>query len=427
MTQVNRRRFLERSLQTLGAAGAGAAAVAAGEGDAARAAPDPTPDLLAQNRALGLRDLSVRVPFDGLHQSGVLTARPAQATYVALDCLAPSAGELFSALQTLSHRARQLTQGTDAGAAPIDEPPPDCGILGAYDAPDSLTVNVSFGHSLFDDRYGLHRHRPAHLTPMRPFTHDALEPARCGGDVLLQIAAGQRDTVMHTVRELLRATSGMLTVRWMIDGFTTAQRSRDPRSGARNLFAFHDGTANPPSDDAAMMDRLVWARRGGDEPAFSAHGTYVVVRVIRQLVEFWDRVGLLEQERMIGRDRTSGAPLGGTSQFQSPDLASDPHGRRIPLSAHIRLANPRTPQTADQRMIRRSYNYDRGIDGAGNLDCGLLFTAYNQDPRRQFETVQRRLEAEPMVDYIRPEGGGYFFAPRGARSSGDWVGSGLLS
>ena len=423
MTGVSRRRFLTRSLTTLGAGGAGAAAVALSDGGAAHAADDGS--LLAQSRRLGLRELEVRVPFDGRHQAGVLTTRPAQATYLALDAIAPVRAQLFEALQALSTRARQLAQGTAAGVAAVDEPPPDSGVLGGWDAPDSLTVNVSFGHSLFDGRYGLAGHRPRHLTPMRAFAHDELDPARCGGDVLLQIAAGQRDTVMHTVRELMREVGGALAVRWMLDGFQAAHRDRDPRSSTRNLFAFRDGTANPPSHDAAMMDRLVWAQRGAGEPPFAADGTYVIVRIIRQHVEFWDRVGMIEQERIIGRERLSGAPLGGDSEFQNPDFASDPHGRRIPLDAHIRLANPRTPATADQRMIRRSYSYDRGVDEAGDLDCGLIFTAYNQNPRRQFETIQARLENEPMIDYITPVGGGYFFAPRGARGPGDWVGSGL--
>lgn len=424
MTELNRRRFLNRSLATLGAGGAGAAAVALSHvGGAAHAAP--TDDLVEQSRRLGLRELDVRIPFDGVHQSGVLTPRPAQATYVALDSIATGPAQLFEALRSLSTRARQLAEGTAAGATVVDEPPADSGILGAWDAPDSLTVNIAFGHTLFDDRYGLRRHRPRHLTPLRAFADDELDPARCGGDVLLQIAAGQRDTVAHTVRELMREVNGSLAVRWMLDGFRTVQRDRDPRASPRNLFAFRDGTANPPSHDAALMDRLVWAERGAGEPRFAADGTYVVVRVIRQHVEFWDRVGLLEQERMIGRERVSGAPLGGSGEFQNPDFASDPRGRRIPLSAHIRLANPRTPATADERLIRRSYNYDRGVDAAGNLDCGLIFTAYNQNPHRQFERIQVRLENEPMNDYITPVGGGYFFAPRGARGPGDWVGSGL--
>jgi deferrochelatase/peroxidase EfeB len=41
--------------------------------------------------------------------------------------------------------------------------------------------------------------------------------------------------------------------------------------------------------------------------------------------------------------------------------------------------------------------------------------------------IQRRLDTEPMIDYITPVGGGYFFAPRGARGGSDWVGSGLAA
>ena len=422
MSPLDRRTFLTRSLIT-----AGAGAVGVGVGTSASDASAKRPSATEQAHSVLSDELATRIPFDGAHQSGVLTPAQDHMTMLALDSIAPNGAVLFEGLQALSAQARRLMHGDPVGVTEVDDPPPDSGILGAYDAPDALTVTVAFGAALFDDRYGLGHLRPKRLVEMPNFPNDNIDPTRSGGDVLVQVCANHRDTVIHTVREILLATAGKLVVRWTLDVFQSAARGPTPRSNKRNLFAFRDGTANPDVTDAVLMNRLIWVQPGSGEPRWATSGTYQVVRTIRMHVEFWDRVGMLEQEQMIGRYRVSGAPLGGDGEFEDPDYPSDPDGRRIKLDAHIRLANPRTPTTANQRILRRGYNYHRGVDEAGDLDDGLLFIAFNQDPDRQFATIQTRLTPEPMVDYITPVGGGYFFAPPGTSGPPDWVGSGLAA
>jgi deferrochelatase/peroxidase EfeB len=366
------------------------------------------------------------VPFHGKYQAGILPAPQRQTAVISFNATADGRGELVDLFQTITARARFLTAGGTPPRVGLGGPPADSGVLGPTVVPDGLTVTVGVGSTLFDERYGLAPQLPAKLTPMRPFPNDNLDQAQSGGDLVIQLSAGNADTVMHALRDIARHTRGGMAASWRIDGFCSPPRP----SGTvpRNMLGFMDGISNPPTSDTAQMDSLVWVQPNtAGEPPWTAGGSYFVVRLIRMLVEFWDRVDITEQENMIGRRRSTGCPLDANSIYAVPDYALDPTGDVIPLTAHIRLANPRTPQSADSRILRRAYNYDRGLDQVGNLDIGLVFTCFQQDIKRQFEAVQTRLIDEPLVDYISPFGGGYFLALPGVLDRTDYLGRALLT
>jgi deferrochelatase/peroxidase EfeB len=413
-----RRAFLRGAI---GAGVAGAAAAGYGIGTAATAAP-----AAAAAAPAGLADRLPAVPFHGVHQAAILLKPEPQTAVISFTVTADSRAELADLMKTITERARFLTTGGPPPPVGITQPPSDSGVLGPEIVADGLTVIVGLGASLFDDRYGLAAQKPRLLTQMQPFPDDALDPAQCHGDLSLQLSAGHADTVLHAMRDIARNTRGGMQVSWRIDGYNGP--ARPAGTTPRNLLGFMDGIANPAATDARLMNDLIWVpRSAAGEPAWTAGGSYQVIRLIRNLVEFWDRVAITEQENMIGRRRATGAPLDGTGEFDIPDYALDSGGAVIPLTAHIRLANPRTKQSAPSRILRRGHNYDRGVDEVGNLDMGLIFTCYQQDLKRQFEAVQTRLIGEPLTDYISPFGGGYFFALPGVRDSSDYLGRALLA
>ena len=342
----------------------------------------------------------------GNRQAGVTTVPSVGASLAALDLGRASHKQLLALLQLLtSHlQSPQLRSSASSG----------------------LTVTVAVGASLFDKHPDLAHLRPRRLTAMPSFPNDALDPAWCHGDLLLQVCAKRSSTARGVVERLLRGTSAMVQPRWSIAGFRPESHlSATGVATTRNLFGFREGIGNPDPSDQALMDKLVWIQPDSGEPAWTAGGTYQVVRLIRFASELWDAEPVQHQEDVFGRHKQSGAPLAGKREDQVPNFAADPDGRITPLDAHIRRANPRTPEAETNRILRRSYSYRRGKDAAGQPDEGLVFICFQQDLERGFATIQRRLRGEALEKYVLPFGGGYFFVMPDAPPGG-YLGQQLL-
>ncbi|MBV8875301.1 MAG: deferrochelatase/peroxidase EfeB [Metakosakonia sp.] len=410
-----------RLLKGMGALG-GALALAGGCPVAHAAKPQSAPGTLSPNARME------KQPFYGEHQAGILTPQQASMMLVAFDVLASDKADLQRLFRLLTQRIAFLTEGGPAPETPNPRlPPMDSGILGPFIAPDNLTITVSLGDSLFDDRFGLRSQKPKKLQKMERFPNDALVSSLSHGDLLVQICANTQDTVIHALRDLIKHTPDLLSVRWKREGFISdhAARSKGKETPV-NLLGFKDGTANPDSSDNALMDKVVWVTSDQAEPAWAVGGSYQAVRIIQFHVEFWDRTPLKEQQTIFGRDKQTGAPLGMHNEHDVPDYASDPGGDVIALDSHIRLANPRTPETQSSLMMRRGYSYSLGVTNAGQLDMGLLFVCYQHDLEKGFLTVQKRLNGEALEEYIKPIGGGYFFVLPGVKDQNQYLGQALL-
>ena len=367
--------------------------------------------------------------FHGQHQNGIVTPRPAAGMLVAFDVLATDREGLERLLRTLNERIAFLMKGGPVAQVDPKLPPVDSGILGPVVSPDNLTITVSVGESLFDERFALANVKPKRLSRMQGFPNDALDPAQCHGDLSLQFCANTADTNIHALRDIVKNLPDLLLVRWKQEGTVPPQapaKPGEPAQSARNFLGFRDGSANPDSNDNTAMNRIVWVQPDSGEPQWAVNGSYQAVRIIRNFVERWDRTPLQEQESIFGRNKASGAPMDGARETDVPDYSKDPHGKITKLDAHIRLANPRTAQTRNSLILRRPFNYSNGVNKNGQLDMGLLFICYQRDLEQGFIAVQTRLNGEPLEEYLKPVGGGYFFTLPGVRDEQDFIGRSLL-
>jgi len=371
-------------------------------------------------------------PFYGPHQAGITTPAQECLSFAAFDLTSDAIEDLRTVLEQWTAAAAALTVGRPyeperrrASQAPLD--PGE-----AIDLPPAaLTITIGFGPSLFrsrgGDRFGLAGRKPPALNPLPPFPGEQLDPHSSGGDLCVQACANDPQVTFHAVHLLAKLARGVARLRWSQVGFGRTASTSRVQVTTRNLMGFKDGTDNIRAEEAAALERFVWVQPG-DGPDWMLGGTYLVARRIRILFDVWDATSLEAQERAIGRNKLTGAPLGRAREYDRVDLqATSPDGElAIPTDAHIRLANPQN--NMGQRILRRGYSYAEPVEpGSDKLDAGLFFISFQRDPERQFIPLQSRLAAlDALNRHTLPTSSSIFLCPPGPREGG-FIGDALLA
>jgi deferrochelatase/peroxidase EfeB len=359
------------------------------------------------------------VPFHGAHQAGIATPAQDRLAFGALN-IAPGAtrADLRDLLREWTVAAARMTRGEPAGQTARPQVPPlDTGEAASSPAA-RLTITIGYGPGLFG-RPGLAGKKPAALAPLPPLPGENLDPGRSGGDLCVQACSDDPLVAFHAVRNLARLGMGVVEHAWMELGFGRTSTTTAGQPTPRNLMGFKDGTRNIKAGQAGLMRDHVWVGAETDQPWLRG-GSYLVARRIRMFIENWDRDYLQDQQRVIGRDKASGAPLSGGTEFTPPDFAATAAAAEpvIPATAHIRLASPE--HNGGTRILRRGYSYTDGIDPrTGTLQAGLFFVAFMKDPG-QFARIQRSLAGDALGEYIQHTSSAVFACPPGLHPGQHW-------
>lgn len=156
---------------------------------------------------------------------------------------------------------------------------------------------------------------------------------------------------------------------------------------SRDLTGFIDGTANPLFFDAPGVALLPPGEPG-------AGGSYVLAMRFVHDLDAFDRLPVVEQQRVFGR-----------TKIDSIELADKPP------TAHIARVEIHDGAGDELPIFRRSVPY-------GTVrEHGLYFVAFSQDQERIVTMLRRMFGAaedgcrDRLTDFTRPVSGAFYFAP----------------
>lgn len=377
---------------------------------------------------------SQQYDFYGPVQAGITTPVQDRMHFAAFDMEDDATrGELIQLLKDWTYAASRLTQGLDVSARGAFDggeymPPDDTGEAVGLHA-SGLTLTFGFGRTLFEtaagkDRFGLRSKLPAEFQNIPTMTNDFIVQEKSHGDLCIQACANDPQVAVHAIRNLARIAVGRAHLRWSQLGFGRSSSTSTGQETPRNLFGQKDGTNNIKLEEPDVLQEHVWIGKDSSQ-AWAVGGSYLITRRIAMNIEVWDDVQLGEQERVTGRDKREGAPLSGGTEFTAPDFKKKGADGKPLIDERSHVARVHPDNNDGIRMLRRGFNYVDGNDADGQLDAGLFFIAFVNDPAR-FAKVHRNMARDDMfVEYLKTKNTGVFLVPPGI-SEGQYIGQQLF-
>ncbi|UUN29688.1 Dyp-type peroxidase [Streptomyces sp. FIT100] len=309
------------------------------------------------------------VAATGRHQAGITLPQPAQPNLLAVVADLGAGAAVGPLLADLGQAVRALTEGSDPR------------LLGL--PPGDLTVTVGVGPRLVR-AVGASLPGAADLPR---FSREQIAPRARGGDLLMQICAGDALLLPVVAAALLDQAGDRVRER----------RRQSARRGAnvplgngltapRNPLGFIDGIVGPHTK--AEQQRDLWLAG----PSEVAGGTIAVLRRMELDLPRFAALSVAEQEAVFGRHRASGVPLSGGTAASGPNLgAKTPDGRYlVPADAHARRAHPAVVGVG--HMLRRSYGTDEPA-------AGLLFISFQNDLRTFTATLTHMDTSDALLRF----------------------------
>lgn len=345
--------------------------------------------------------------FDGKHQAGIHTPPQSTGILIAYDMTREGKQDLRKNLKRLLRIWTEDARIMCEGGNPLADLEPEMNQESAR-----LSITFGIGPRLLRD-LGLEKSKEVpgwvkrYVDGIPAFSADKLQDEWNGGDLILQICGDQATSAAHAARHLTRAGSSYCKPRWTQRGFLDSPQGETPR----NLLGFKDGTAQPR--DEQDWQEAIWDEFGGSA---------MVVRRVVFDIPSWEELSRGDRELAFGRDMKTGAPLGGTDEFEDVDLSkTDSTGLPyIDPKSHVGIAAGQ-----GTNMRRRAYNWDNDV--TVGAESGLIFIAFQRDPDEAFTPLQKKLsDNDRMNTWMTHIGSAIFWVLPGTTEDSHW-GESLLT